>query len=456
MELDGAGQGMARRKLPWRYLSALSLEVRFLAFSLVVLAAGGTMVGIWISDAIRDGVLAESAATSAIYAENFIGPELEGVALDVPLDAALVARLDGLFDPNQVAGRIVSFKLWAPDGVMRYSRDHENIGRVFELESDLEGAFAGKVVSKLSDLSEEENRYEAERWSRLVETYVPVRSSETGDIMAAAEFYELPDDLLGQVRDAQRKGWLVVAAATAGMFILLNGMVRGASRTIRNQNRELVVLSEQLQDVSARSIETTEAVSRRLSQRLHDGPTQHLALANLRVEAVQRATEGTAAAEDADRIAEAIEAALQGLRNTSAEMRLPELEGLTLQDIVKSAVDYHEHRSGDAVRIASQGSAFVPASPIGLTLFRVITEALNNSSLHAGPADREIEWGIREGVLRLQIIDTGSGFDSGSVSEGLGIRGMRERVSLLGGTLIVSSNPGQGTRVEILLPAGQE
>jgi signal transduction histidine kinase len=397
-------------------------------------------------------VLAESAATTALYANSFLGPELDGELLDGPIDADLVARLDNLLAPDRLGDRIVSFKLWGPNGVVRYARDHELIGESFGLNSELAEAFDGNVVTGISDLSEAENSYEATRWSSLVEIYAPVRSGESGTVIAAAEFYELPDQLLAEVRDAQRTAWLLVAGATVMMFLLLNGMVRGASSTIRTQNVRLGNLTERLRKTSAENVVTTEAISHRLSQQLHDGPVQHLALANLRVEAVQQATRGTAAAADVDRIAEAIERALEGLRNASAEMRQPELEGSSVAEIINGAASYHEHRSGEPVEVLGHPPEFVPNGPMGLALYRVITEALNNATLHAGPCRKIIEADHEDGEVRVRVTDDGSGFTTETIPEGLGLRGIRERIELLGGSLEIRSSEGNGTTVNCVLP----
>ena len=435
-----------------RYLWALPLETRFLVFSLVVLVTGALVIGGWVSRAIRDGVLARSGATSALYAESFLGPELRDESVDAPLSPEVVQRLDKLFASTRFGERVVSFKLWGPTGVVRYARDDRLIGSVFPIDDALARAFDGEVVSRISNLSAAENEYEADRWTELVETYAPVRSSETGEVYAAAEFYELPDELLTAVGEAQRTGWLIVGAATMVMFLLLNGMVRGASRTIGRQNVSLRDLSDRLRRASAQKVETDEEVFRRVSQDLHDGPAQDLALANLRIGAVQKATRDSAAATDVDRIAEAVDRALAGIREISAEMRLPELSGLSFRAVVLLAADEHERRSGETVEVLGDDGAFVPDGPAATTIYRVVTEALNNAALHAGPGRRRVTFDSGEHGCRIRIEDDGHGFIPASAPEGLGIRGMRERAEVLGGRLSVRSWPGRGTAVELVLP----
>lgn len=431
---------------------ALPLELRFLAFSLVVLVIGALVIGGWVSRSIQDAVLARSGATSALYADSFLGPELYGESVEGPLRPELIQRLDRLFTATRFGERVVSFKLWGPNRVVRYARDGRLIGRVFAEETAVDRAFGGTVVSQISPLTGEENEFEASRWTRLVETYAPVRSSQTGKVIAVAEFYELPDDLDTELRRSQRMGWFIVGTATLVMFVLLNGMVRSASTTIRRQHVALAALSDQLRKVSAQKVGTDEAVWRRVSQDLHDGPAQNLALANLRIGAVQAATRGAPVAIDVDRIATAVEQALTEVREISAEMRLPELGGLSLQEIVVRAAAEHEHRFGEIVEVQGNGATDLCGVAAATTIFRIVTEALNNAARHAAPGRRCVTYHCGEVDCRVRIEDDGPGFDPARAPDGLGLRGMHERAALLGGQLTVHSGPARHTVVELVLP----
>jgi signal transduction histidine kinase len=222
-----------------RWLRELSLEGRFLVFSLLVLLAGALVIGTWVSRAISDGVLSRSAATSALYAEAFLGPAIHEQEFDEPFPPAFVEEMDALFVSTEFGEQVVSVKLWAPDGTLRYSRAPELIGRQFEVKGGLADALEGEVSSHMSNLEGTENEFEARHWSRLIETYVPIWSPEENEVIAVAEFYELPDELLAELSEARLTGWLIVGSATLVMFLLLNGMMRGASKTIRSQNATL-------------------------------------------------------------------------------------------------------------------------------------------------------------------------------------------------------------------------
>lgn len=94
------------------------------------------------------------------------------------------------------------------------------------------------------------------------------------------------------------------------------------------------------------------------------------------------------------------------------------------------------------------------------TLFRIAQECLTNAARHGQARDVVISCARDHEVLQLYVSDDGGGFDVTHTPGGLGITGMRERATLLGGTLAITSQPGKGTSIEVSLPrattCGQE
>jgi two-component system sensor histidine kinase UhpB len=86
------------------------------------------------------------------------------------------------------------------------------------------------------------------------------------------------------------------------------------------------------------------------------------------------------------------------------------------------------------------------------TLFRVAQESLTNVARHAKATHVSIGLVQDEKHVVLRIHDNGQGYAAGSHRPGLGIGGMQERVSLLNGELHLSSEPGQGSTIEAMLP----
>lgn len=122
----------------------------------------------------------------------------------------------------------------------------------------------------------------------------------------------------------------------------------------------------------------------------------------------------------------------------------------------------HEKKTGSTIEVHLGD---VPASaslPVKIAVYRVLQEALNNSHRHAGGTEQRISVSYADGWLELRIADGGPGFDPAAgeaakgTQPGLGLRGMRERVEMLGGTLAIDTAPSHGTTIRVRLPLERE
>jgi signal transduction histidine kinase len=95
---------------------------------------------------------------------------------------------------------------------------------------------------------------------------------------------------------------------------------------------------------------------------------------------------------------------------------------------------------------------------LGLCLFRVLQEALQNATKHSGVKRVEVELREEPGEIHLTIRDLGKGFDveAASQGKGLGLTSMRERVRLVNGTIAIDSKPIAGTTIHVRVPLGAE
>jgi signal transduction histidine kinase len=87
-------------------------------------------------------------------------------------------------------------------------------------------------------------------------------------------------------------------------------------------------------------------------------------------------------------------------------------------------------------------------------LLRIVQEALNNAARHSAASRVEVGARLRDGALELSVGDDGDGFDADAAPQAgsFGLVGMGERARLAGGSLEVSTAPGQGTRITVRLP----
>lgn len=451
-------------------IDRLTFAGQFLLFGLGILLIGMVTIGLWLQSNVREAVIDRTAGVAALYVDSLVSPLIQDSPLHGPVSPKAKTELDLLIERTSLDSEIVSVKIWSPNGVILYSPNADLIGHEFDVQDDLGRAFAGEVVSELSDLSEPENEYERMTWDRLIETYAPVRSESTGSVIAVTEFYQLPDDLIAKIQRAQLEGWAIVGFATLIMYVLLVGMVRRASGTIAMQQAELLASVDELQTAldenqllqtkvntaAARTTTLNERFLRRVSADIHDGPAQDVALALLRIEHIAELTEGNGSGshQEVETLATALSSALTDLRAITHGLRAPNVEGLTPCDAAMRAVSDFGRISGEPVEFDCDEEFGPGPTPVNITIYRVVQESLANSFKYAGTASRYVLVTDSGGFVDVEIKDDGVGFDAktGTDATTLGLVGMRERVELLGGTFSVQSATSQGTIVRARLP----
>jgi signal transduction histidine kinase len=218
---------------------------------------------------------------------------------------------------------------------------------------------------------------------------------------------------------------------------------------LMEQNAEL---RRQIDDSNRRLVEIHDMVLRRVGVELHDGPAQLISFALLRLDGLQ--PERTVQDKytqpcDLERIRAALQEALAEVRCMAAGLTLPEMSRVPPAEVLRLAVRSHERRTATSVacemeRLPEQ----LPAS-IKSCLYRFAQEALNNAYRHAGGLGQAVRARYRLGTIEVEVADAGPGFEPDSKIGGgrLGLLGMRERITSLGGTLDIVSRSGFGTRL---------
>ena len=453
----------------------ISFSRQFLLASTICLVAGMLVMGTWLSRQIERSSVNRAAAIAAVYVESILAAQthdwLDSSPGAVPTEA--LAILDRIFIHGPLKRKVVRFKLWRAGGQIVYSSDHRQIGSRFPVDTELAAAFDGTVQARISDLTDDDNSSERERWNRLLEVYVPVRMGANGDVAIVAEFYHSMENLGRDIRQAQRQSWILVTVTTLAIYLALLGLVRRASDTIVDQQRDLRDqlrrlhaslaenrnVREQLREAGAQTTALNEQFLHRIAADLHDGPAQELAFALLRfgdlIPACGNCPQaGGAPPGDLERIHCAVRAALDELRGLAAGLGIPGIGDLSLADTMWRAISDVEHKTAsriDATIDESLGEDVPIATKI--TAYRVLQESLTNAVRHSPGHPPQARIRRDDGAVEIEVVDDGTGFDPAAAASGhLGIAFMRERVRLLGGIFNIASTPGRGTRVYARLP----
>ncbi|QKC87759.1 sensor histidine kinase [Mesorhizobium sp. NZP2234] len=457
-------QNLARR---W---SELSLALQFLVAGGFGLLAVMLVVGAWVTTQIRDGVMRNSAATTALYVDSVIAPLLPDLRKSEELSEAVKQALDETLGQGALGKRLVSFRLWRRDGTVLYAKDAALIGRRFNLTDNLRSAFQGNVTAQFDTFDEDETKEQAVG-TPLLEIYNPVREPWSGNVVAVTEFFEVASDFKATLASALLSSWLVVAGTTLTAFLLLSGIVLRASRTIDDQRgalrhqvselQELVTqnsaLRQRVQRASRRATALNERYLRRIGADLHDGPAQLVALAALRMDSPIFSDDGhwtESRSAEVAMIRRTLEDAMREIRGICTGLVLPQIETAAAKEILRLAVDEHERRTGTSVTLTMPKHLPEPGASEKISIYRFVQEGLNNAYRHGRAKDQTVRAGMKNGRLFVEVSDSGPGFDPARV-EGLGLAGLRERVESIGGQFQTLTG-AQGTRLVISLSVEEQ
>jgi len=148
--------------------------------------------------------------------------------------------------------------------------------------------------------------------------------------------------------------------------------------------------------------------------------------------------------------------ALQDLRNLIYDLRPEALGSLGLVPALRSHVEKTLESAGVRVQLKAVGVKDDIPTDMETAIFRVVQEGITNIARHAQATRAQILLTRKADRLIVRIEDNGVGFDPGEVLNGnmqaWGLRGMKERITLLGGELYVGSNPGRGTLLLAEIP----
>jgi signal transduction histidine kinase len=247
-----------------------------------------------------------------------------------------------------------------------------------------------------------------------------------------------------------------------GELFLANKLTPGGFTAQDEELLRLLAAHAAIALVNARLYERSRELSiveerQRIARELHDAVTQKLfslrltadAAATLAVRDPSRAVEelGTVRRLAAE-VADELRAIVVGLRPV-------DLAGDGLDVALRKQAELLDRVHGAAVRF-SGGPVPRLTAAAEEAAYRIAQEALHNALRHGSPSTVELRLGASGGAVRLEIADDGRGFDPGPAGAAgrLGLASMRDRARAAGGRLELTSSPGAGTTVRLLLPLG--
>jgi signal transduction histidine kinase len=206
-----------------------------------------------------------------------------------------------------------------------------------------------------------------------------------------------------------------------------------------------------------------EEERRHIAQDLHDGPVQTLIHLCRQIDSVEASspTQGLSGRRDGQTLSDLrliVEGTVAELRGIAKGLRPSILDDLGLVASISQLLTDAGLRNDFETSIGVTGAERRLPPSVELALFRVSQEALSNVERHAHASKIAVGLAFEGNGLRLLVRDDGVGIaddQNGGTprSESLGLPGMAERASLIGGTFVIHSEPGSGTTVDVWVPA---
>jgi len=272
----------------------------------------------------------------------------------------------------------------------------------------------------------------------------------------------------GEVWDRHKDGrvypkWLTITAVTGidgavshyiGTHFDLSERMR-AEAAMLELNRDLTQSRQQLRRLVALNESTLEKEKRHIAREVHDELGQVLTALrmDLSLAIIRHAGHVPALLNELNGMKLQVDRAILGVRNVATRLRPAALDmGLV------PAIEWlcHEFTRHSSVVCALQVSGEAPVldASRAVVVFRIVQESLNNINKYAQASQVSVSLSQQGNELRLAVRDNGIGFDPAVVDRRstLGLLGMRERVLVLGGQVAVTSTPGHGTEITVVIP----
>jgi signal transduction histidine kinase len=269
---------------------------------------------------------------------------------------------------------------------------------------------------------------------------------DAGKVRVAMTFSSFRERLIGTIGLTMGLGLLLAAFTTSRILRL--------ETETAHRYQEIAIARAELKQLSARLVEAQENERRSISRELHDEVGQSLTgvlveMANLSNKI--RAGDLAAVEAKANEVKKLIEDSVGVVRNMALLLRPSMLDDLGLVPALQWQAREVSKRTGVRVRLAAEGVSEELPEEHKTCIYRIVQEALHNCVQHADAKIVKVTVRQEADQIRLEIQDDGRGFNARE-ERGMGLLGIEERVSYLGGTFQVESQPGHGALLSVALP----
>ncbi|CAN5874494.1 hypothetical protein BH24ACI5_BH24ACI5_24160 [soil metagenome] len=255
--------------------------------------------------------------------------------------------------------------------------------------------------------------------------------------------------------DLYRLLWLGLGL---GLLVALPAVyrLRRMERRSEEERRVAEEAERRMRELSHQLVATQEEERKKLSRELHDHVGQVLTALRMELGSIDRlrAPTNTSLARAVAESRQLVDNMVRTVRDLALGLRPSMLDDFGLQPALEWHVRDFTRRYGLAVELNVSGDLGNLPEPHATCVYRVVQEALTNCIRHASASQIRVTVTGTDQTLAVAVVDNGVGMYPESRKDGLGLRGIEERVRDLSGTVDIHSTPGIGTSVTIRIPLG--
>ena len=222
-----------------------------------------------------------------------------------------------------------------------------------------------------------------------------------------------------------------------------------AEESLNESYEEIRSLSEHLRTVR-------EEERKYIAREIHDELGQYLTVLKMDVGSINKKIHTTdeAVRRKLDGLTDMIDKIVHSVRRIASELRPSLLDDLGLAAAIGWHLEEFEKQSGMKTEFLETKEELDLPEPIKTHLFRILQESLTNIARHSQATEVKVDFARNNRELVLTISDNGIGFNPDTLNQKrtLGILGMKERATIIGGNYKIDSTPGKGTRITVIVP----
>ena len=255
---------------------------------------------------------------------------------------------------------------------------------------------------------------------------------------------------IAQIYDGVQRQLYLLLGATLVAIVLTSLYLIRSNRLIFAR---IELLSEQRSELAQKLIHTQESTLHHISRELHDEFGQVLtAIGTLLGRAAKQVPDSSPLHGELKEVREITQSTLNNIRSLSQALHPVLLEEAGLESTLDWYIPTVERQMGIALHYEKSGTPFAVESGAGVQAYRIVQEALNNVSRHAGVQEAWVRLMYKADALVLEIEDHGKGMATQKNDRGIGLVAMRERAELISGRIEYLSANGKGTLVRMSAP----